>query len=120
MKNLIDNLFARARLCRVRHTPETNDDSVYRVGYTDGYTAAARKPVPNVVTIGKVQLHRLPSGAIYLTDGIAGTAPDEVHLESILRELLANRWKTPAIQTYEQNHNEKKSTQAPEVFASGI
>jgi len=75
---------------------QTNTDPVYQTGYRDGFEARSRQPMPGVMSVGKLTLQRLPSGQLMLTDGIAGTSPNEEQLEQVLRHVFENRWKSAA------------------------
>lgn len=76
----------------MKHDTTTNNDPLYQVGFNDGFRVARNEPVPGVTTIGKLSLHRLPSGQLILTDGVASTTVAEAHLEKILRHVFDNRW----------------------------
>lgn len=93
MKIDLTNPFARAKLCKIKRTMQTTIDPVYQTGYRDGFEARARQPHPGLVVLGTLTLHRLPSGQLYLTDGVAGTSPNEEQLETALRHVFENRWK---------------------------
>lgn len=77
----------------MKHEPANTVDPVYQTGFSDGFQARARQPQPGVMLIGKLSLQRLPSGQMVLTDGVAGTTPDEAQLEKVLRHVFENRWK---------------------------
>ena len=81
----------------MKHDPSNTSDPVYKTGYLDGFAARAKQPQPGVLVIGKLTLSRLASGQLVLTDGAAGTTPNEAQLEAVLRHVFENRWK-PAVQ----------------------
>ena len=92
VKNQLTDSFARVTLCRMDRNIAANNDPVYQLGFRDGFVAKARQPLPGFMQIGKLALHRMPSGTLYLTDGVSGAAVDEARLEVLLRHVFENRW----------------------------